>query len=71
MRTLLHSDWLRIDTQARLRVNVLPVPNGPITSIGGVGLGSRIMAIASCWFVFGFLSINQSGKDFYRMGSKT
>ena len=48
MRTLLRSDWLRIDTQARLRVNVLPVPNGPITSIGGVGLGSRIMAIASC-----------------------
>ena len=48
MRTLLGSDLLRIATQARLMVNVLPVPNGPITRIGGVGLGSRIMAMASC-----------------------
>ena len=48
IRTLFRSDWLRIDTLARFRVNVLPVPNGPITRIGGVGLGSRIMAIASC-----------------------
>ena len=48
IRTLFRSDWVRIDTQARLIAYVFPVPNGPITRIGGVGLGSRIMAIASC-----------------------
>ena len=45
-------------------MNVFPVPNGPITRIGGVGVESRIMAIASCWFVFGILSIDKSGIDF-------
>ena len=66
MRTLLSFDFLKTSKHAMFNVNVFPVPNGPMRSSGGAGLGSRIMVMALCWLSFGFLTMYQVEIDFYQ-----